>query len=100
MTPNPSANRSARRHVVAAAFAAGHALLAIVILANPSEGSWGLFPAFVIDFPFSLVWLLLLQSLMSPGVFFVLFGSAWWYVLVFGAQWLFGRLVAGSSSGA
>lgn len=70
------------RFSVALAIACCHVVLIIAISRTPSEGSWQWFPAFVIDFPASLVWLLLLQSVMSPLIFFGLFGSAWWFYLV------------------
>ena len=68
---------------VALAVASCHAVAIIVISQTPSEGSWQWFPAFVIDFPVSLIWLFLLQSSMSPLMFFGLFGSAWWFYVAF-----------------
>ena len=80
-----------KRHAVAGVIAAGHLLLSIAVSQAPSEGSWQWFPAFVIDFPFSLVWLHLLQGYVPPLAFFAIAGSAWWYALVY---WFTGLFVS------
>jgi hypothetical protein len=58
----------------------------------PSEGSWGWFLVFLIDFPFSVV-LLPLLKIADPLLVFGVLGTAWWYLIsrvgIYGA----GRLV-------
>lgn len=46
----------------------------------PSEGSWGWFVIFLIDFPFSIL-LLPLQNIADPLLVFGILGSAWWYLI-------------------
>jgi hypothetical protein len=46
----------------------------------PSEGSWGWFLIFLIDFPFSMA-LLPLLKIGDPLLVFGILGSAWWYLV-------------------
>jgi hypothetical protein len=45
-----------------------------------SEGSWGWFLVFLIDFPFSLMLLPLLKA-ADPLLVFGILGTAWWYLI-------------------
>lgn len=81
----------AARHAIAGTTAVGHLIFIAISSQSPSEGSWRWFPAFVVDFPFSVMWLLLLQGLVPPLIFFGIAGSAWWYALAYGFTWLFRR---------
>lgn len=45
-----------------------------------SEGSWGWFLVFLVDFPFSIA-LLPLLKIADPLLVFGILGTAWWYVL-------------------
>ena len=56
-----------------------------------SEGSWGWFPMFVVDFPFSIALLPVINGL-GPAPAFVVLGTIWWFVLSRGAVALWSRL--------
>ena len=45
-----------------------------------SEGSWGWFPVFVVDFPFSIL-LLPALKVAPPLLVFGIVGTAWWYLI-------------------
>jgi hypothetical protein len=45
------------------------------------EGSWQWFPVFLIDFPFSIV-LMPLVNRLPPLAVFAVFGTIWWFALV------------------
>lgn len=76
------------RLVAANIVAVAHLMFSVVVAQTPSEGSWQWFTMFVIDFPFSLLWLLLLQSVMDPLIFFGMLGSAWWFLVTYWGLWL------------
>ncbi len=57
-----------------------HAAIVFIILGQKFEGSWGGFVLFVIDFPISLL-LMLLPFKWDQWVLFGIFGSLWWYIL-------------------
>jgi hypothetical protein len=56
-----------------------------------SEGSWGWFPVFVVDFPFSIA-LLPLLKVASPILVFGFLGTLWWYALSWCAVYLVGKI--------
>lgn len=66
--------------------AAGHAVLAVAMSLTQADGSWQA-TMFVVDFPFSLLWLWLLRDAMDPLTFFAMAGSAWWFQLAYGFVW-------------
>jgi hypothetical protein len=45
-----------------------------------SEGSWGWFLVFLVDFPFSIA-LLPLLKIADPLLVFGILGTAWWYLI-------------------
>jgi hypothetical protein len=45
-----------------------------------SEGSWGWFPVFFVNFPFSVL-LLPLLKIADPLLVFGILGTAWWYLI-------------------
>jgi hypothetical protein len=45
------------------------------------EGSWQWFPVFLVDFPFSIV-LMPLVNRLPPLAVFGVFGTIWWFALV------------------
>jgi len=82
------------RLAAASVIAIVHLILSVVVAQTPSEGSWQWFTMFVVDFPFSLLWLLLLQSVMDPLIFFGILGSAWWFQITY---WMLGLVACGMS---
>jgi len=52
--------------------------VAIVAGLLGGEGSWKWFPAFYVDFPFSIL-LLPLLKVAPPFPVFAFLGTAWWY---------------------
>ena len=58
----------------------------------PSEGSWGWFFVFLVDFPFSFV-LLPLGKIADPLLVFGILGTAWWYLIsrfaIYCVRWCF-----------
>ena len=86
------------RHVVALALPVLHVSLCVGTAVGllGSEGSWQWFMVFLVDFPFSIVLLPLLE-IAHPLLVFGLLGTAWWYLLsrigIYCAGWLsaFGR---------
>jgi hypothetical protein len=63
-----------------------------------SEGSWGWFLVFLIDWPFSVV-LLPLLKLADPLLVFGILGTAWWYLISrLGIYWT-GRLLSSHRHG-
>jgi len=78
----------ATRLAAASVIAIAHLMLSVVVAQTPSEGSWQWFTMFVVDFPFSLLWLLLLQGVMDPLIFFGMLGSAWWFQVTYWGLWL------------
>jgi hypothetical protein len=45
-----------------------------------TEGSWGWFPVFVVDFPFSIAFAPLVGP-VPPFLVFGVLGTLWWFVL-------------------
>jgi hypothetical protein len=66
--------------------------IAISFGAIASDGSWKWFPVFLVDFPVSILFLPL-QKFLPNEVIFGLFGTIYWFALVFGLGTLFGRLM-------
>lgn len=66
--------------------AIGHAILVVAMSATHADESWQT-TMVVIDFPFSLLWLLLLQDFMDPLMFFGMVGSAWWFQITYLFVW-------------
>ena len=65
-----------------------HLALCILVQLNPSEGSWTWFPFLFVDFPYSLLALLLGHIVPSGFVVFGLFGTLWWYFVGVVARWI------------
>jgi hypothetical protein len=59
-----------------------HFMCCLFLQAQPSEGSWQWFPAFLADFPASIAFLALPIS-AHPLLVFGLLGSLWWFVLMY-----------------
>jgi hypothetical protein len=74
------------RLAAASVVAVGHAIFAITMAETQAEGSWQA-TLFVIDFPFSLLWLLWLRDAMDALIFFGMAGSAWWFQLIYWFVW-------------
>ncbi len=60
-----------------------HMAFAIQVSNSQSEGSWLWFPVFLIDFPFSVLPLVLLPKEVPPLVAFGVTGSIWWFAIGF-----------------
>ena len=91
MAPAPNEQRPrANPHAVPLAFVGLHLLFCLVVYGSPSEGSWQWLPMLLIDFPASLLVLLLARVYgMPPLLLFGVIGSLWWYLLVrWVARWL------------
>jgi hypothetical protein len=58
-----------------------HLLWCIFISHARSEGSWQWFPIFAVDFPFSIIPLVLLPQSVPPILAYGVLGSIWWFVL-------------------
>ena len=56
---------------------------------SPSEGSWGWFPAFLLNFPASLLTFPMTRLGIPPLIAFVTVGSIWWLFLVWVASWIY-----------
>jgi hypothetical protein len=71
--------------ILGAIAAAVHLVLCLAVNGGffSSEGSWNWFIPFMIDFPASIL-LLPLQGHVSNLVSFGVFGSAWWFLIVWG----------------
>jgi hypothetical protein len=78
--------RSWRRWVAVLA-AALHLIFCVVLQLSGSEGSWRWFPAFLLDFPVSVLFMML--GFLPPMFLFGILGSAWWFFVA--------RLLLGSS---
>lgn len=62
-----------------------HTLFVLFVHSQRYEGSWGGFLIFVVDFPFSLVYLVPVG--LDQWFMTTVFGGAWWYFLgTFGAS--------------
>ncbi len=59
-----------------------HLLLCIATRTGllPSEGSWAWFLVFLVDFPFSIL-LLQLLNVVDPLLVFGILGTLWWYLV-------------------
>ena len=55
-----------------------HLSLRLVIQQHPTEGSWTWFPMFLVDFPASLL-AMLLGYVLPPLAAFGIVGTVWWY---------------------
>jgi hypothetical protein len=69
-------------HVVSLVLPALHVCLCVATKVGllASEGSWGWFLLFLVDFPFSIV-LLPLLKIADPLLVFGILGTAWWYLI-------------------
>jgi hypothetical protein len=83
---NPAWFDRTSRLTAASVVAIGHLIFAIAIIESRAEESWQA-TMLIVDFPFSLLWLLLLQNYMDPFIFFGLVGSTWWFQLTYGFVW-------------
>jgi len=52
---------------------------AIALGWNSGEGGWTWFPLFLVDFPFSILLLPLLNISKQPYIVFGILGTLWWY---------------------
>jgi hypothetical protein len=69
-------------HPISVVLPALHVVVCVATEARllASEGSWGWFLVFLIDFPFSLMLLPLLNPI-DPLLVFGILGTAWWYLI-------------------
>jgi hypothetical protein len=83
------------RHAVSLVLPALHVGLCVATKMGllASEGSWGWFLVFLVDFPFSIA-LLPLLKIADPFLVFGILGTAWWYVISRFAIYCAGRLSA------
>ena len=66
-----------------------HLLFCFHLASAPSEGSWQWFPAFVVDFPASLLTLVVTRLGISPLIAFATIGSLWWFFLAWVGCWIY-----------
>ena len=76
-----------RIRAIPTAIAALHFLVCIIVANTPAEGSWQWFPMFVIDFPASMLPLLLGHVSVPPLLSFGVVGSVWWYFIACVIGW-------------
>lgn len=73
------------RHAISLVLPILHICLCVAVATGVfgSDGSWPWFLVFFVDFPFSILLLLLLNRLniANPFAVFVLLGTAWWYLI-------------------
>lgn len=84
------------RHAVALVLPSLHLGLCVATKMGllASEGSWGWFLVFLVDFPFSIA-LLPLVKIADPLLVFGVLGTAWWYLISRLAIYGVGRLSSG-----
>ena len=100
MTALRTASRNWKIWMVGAIAAAVHLAICFTVTQQPSEGSWGWFPVFVLDFPFSIVITMLSPRGSDPLMWFGVLGSAWWFFLAAGATIVLRRWVSATAGAA
>jgi hypothetical protein len=83
---NPAWFGRTTRLTAASIVAIGHLMFAIATIETQPEGVWQA-TMLIVDFPFSLLWLLWLQDAMDPFIFFGMVGSTWWFQLTYCFVW-------------
>ena len=74
---------------ISAGVIALHTLFCVHLARTPSEGGWQWFPAFLVDFPASLLTLLATSLSVPPSIAFGVIGSIWWVFVVWVASWIY-----------